>query len=448
MRYVARDQLHAQRIEARRIRLDSHQAANFAARLLQDRGQAGADETGGASDEATRHGVGRLMYRDLHRATTLRPMSVPSIIPVSTRREQREFLDLPWQLYRGDPNWVPPLRLEQKGLLGYRRHPFHQAATVQTFIARCGGETCGRVAAIVNNAHNEWHNDKLGFFGFFESIDDELVAQQLLDTAGQWLVDQGMTSVRGPTNPSINYEWGLLTDGFDSPPMFMMTYNRTYYPRLLEATGLTKAHDLYAYWGHVDMLGSMSKKHQMIDEGIRQRFGVKLRPLDRRRFRADVEMFLNLYNQALSATWGFVPLSAAEVHSLAGQLRHLIVPDLSVVAEVDGKPIGVIFGLLDYNGRIRQMDGRLFPLGFLKLLTKRSEIQRMRVISANVLPEYQNWGVGITLARGLIEPILKHGVKEVEFSWVLESNDLSRKTLEKAGAQCYKTYRLYEKQLA
>lgn len=374
-------------------------------------------------------------------------MSEPTIIPVSTRREQRDFIDLPWQLYQGDPNWIPPLRLEQKALLGLRPHPFYRTATAKTFIARCGGETCGRVAAIVNHAHNQWHNDKLGFFGFFESVDDEQVAKLLLDTAGEWLVDQGITAVRGPTNPSINYEWGLLIDGFDSPPMFMMTYNQNYYPQLIESAGFEKAHDLYAYWGHVNMLGSMSKKHQIVDEGIRERFGVEVRPLDRTRFRAEVEMFLDLYNQALSATWGFVPLSPAEVHSLAGQLRHLIVPDLTVVAEVDKRPIGVMFGLLDYNGRIREMNGRLFPLGFLKLITNRSKIKRMRVISANVLPEYQNWGVGISLARGLIEPILIHGIEEVEFSWVLESNDLSRKTLEKAGAKCYKTYRLYDKKI-
>ncbi len=387
------------------------------------------------------------MYRDLPWAFTLRPMAEVRIIPVSSRREQREFLDLPWQLYRGDANWVPPLRLEQQGLVGFRRHPFHQDSDTQAFIAQRDGETCGRVLAIVNHTHNRWHNDTLGFFGFFESIDDRNVSTSLFRAACEWLSERGMTEVRGPTNPSINYEWGLLTEGFDSPPMFMMTYNRTYYPELIEAAGFQKAHDLYAYWGHVDMLGSMSEKHRMIDEGIRERFGVKLRPLDRKRFRSDVNMFLHIYNQALSGTWGFVPLSEAEVHTLGGQLRHLIVPELTLVAEVDGKPIGVIFGLLDYNGRIREMDGRLFPFGFLKLLTRRKEIKRMRVVSANVLPEFQNWGVGITLARGLIDPVLKHGVEEAEFSWVLESNDLSRKTLEKAGAKRYKTYRLYQKEL-
>jgi len=368
------------------------------------------------------------------------------IVPVSTRREQREFLKLPWRLYAGDENWIPPLRLQQEKLLGYRHHAFYQQAKIQTFIAVRDGETCGRVAAIVNYAHNDWHKEKRGFFGFFESINDTQVSSPLFEAACDWLRQQGMTGVRGPTNPSINYEWGLQIEGFDSPPMFMTTYNLPYYARLIEAAGFAKTQDLYAFWGHVNMLGSMNKKHKLIDESIRERFGVTLRPLSTKNFVADVEMFLDIYNQALSATWGFVPLSTAEMKLLAGELKHLIVPDLSVVAEVEGKPIGVIFGLLDFNGRIREMDGRLFPFGFLKLLTRRNQIKRMRVISANVLPEYQNWGVGITLARGLIEPILRHGVEEVEFSWVLESNDLSRKTLEKAGAKRYKTHRLFDKE--
>ena len=386
-------------------------------------------------------------FRKQGQASTLRRMGTLEIIPVATRKQQRQFVDLPWSLYRDDPNWIPPLRLEQKKLLGYRRHAFHQQADMQTFLALRDGQPCGRIAAIANHAHNDWHNEKRGFFGFFESTDDSAVAGGLLATACDWLRERDMTVVRGPANPSINYEWGLLVDGFDDPPMFMMTYNKPYYGRLIEEAGFAKSHDLYAYWGHVDMLSSMSKKHAMIDEAIRERFGVTLRPLNRKKFRQEVEMFLDMYNQALSATWGFVPLSASEVHELATGLKHMIVPELSIVAEVEGKPIGVIFGLLDYNIKVKAINGRLFPFGWLKLLTGRRSIKRMRVVSANVIPEYQNWGVGITLARGLIEPVLKFGIQETEFSWVLESNDLSRKTLEKAGAKRYKSYRVYDRDL-
>ncbi len=370
------------------------------------------------------------------------------ILPVDNSRRERQFLDLPRRLYRGDPHWVEPLRFQQAELAGFRSHPFYQRAESQAFLAVAGGEVCGRIVAIDNRNYREWHRDETGFFGFFESIDDGVVARKLFDHASHWLAERGATVMRGPTNPSINYEWGLLVDGFETTPMLMTTYNRPYYAALVEGAGFTKAHDLYAYWGHTRMMGTLSPKHRQIDEAIRERFGVTLRKLDRRRFRAEVEMFLDIYNRALSGTWGFEPLSDAEIQRLAGELRHLIVPELTLIAEVAGEPIGVVFGLLDYNQIIRHLGGRLFPLGWLRLLTGKRHLRQVRVISANVIPEYQNWGVGITLARGLIEPFTQYGIEDVEFSWVLESNDLSRKTLEKGGARRYKTYRLYDRPIA
>lgn len=367
------------------------------------------------------------------------------ILPVDSGRRERQFLDLPRRLYRDDPNWVEPLRFQQAELAGFRPHPFYQKAESQAFLAVAGGEAVGRILAIDNHNYREWHRDATGFFGFFESIDDGDVAQRLFDRASEWLAERGATAMRGPTNPSINYEWGLLVEGFDVPPMFMTTYNKPYYQALFEQAGFTKAHDLYAYWGHTRMMGTLSPKHRQIDEAIRERFGVALRKLDRRRFRAEVETFLDIYNRALSGTWGFEPLSEAEIHRLAGELRHLIVPELTLIAEVGGEPIGVVFGLLDYNQIIRHLGGRLFPVGWLRLFTGKRRLKNVRVISANVIPEYQNWGVGITLARGLIEPFIEYGIEDVEFSWVLESNDLSRKTLEKGGATRSKTYRIYDR---
>lgn len=367
------------------------------------------------------------------------------ILPVDNRHRERQFLDLPRKIYRDDPHWVEPLRFQQAELAGFRHHPFYDEAHRQAFLAVRGGEVVGRIVAIDNPGYNRWHNERRGFFGFFESIDEAEVATALLGAASDWLRARGATSLRGPTNPSINYEWGLLVEGFDRPPMFMMTYNRPYYAALLEGAGMTGAHDLYAYWGHTSMMGSMSAKHRQVDEAIRERFGVTLRSLDRKQFRAEVEMFLDIYNRALGGTWGFQPLSAGEIHRLAGELRHLIVPELTIIAEAERKPIGVMFGLLDYNEVIRHLGGRLFPFGWLRLLAAKRRVRQLRIISANVLPEYQNWGVGITLARGLIEPLLKLGIENIEFSWVLESNDLSRKSLEKGGARRYKTYRLYDR---
>jgi GNAT superfamily N-acetyltransferase len=364
--------------------------------------------------------------------------------PARSRRERSEFLHFPWKLYRGDPNWIPPLRYSQQQLVGYKRHPFHDDAEVQTFVAYRQGAPCGRIAAIVNRGHNRQYREQRGFFGFFESIDDQDVANALFDAAQTWLADRGMQAMRGPTNPSLNYECGLLVEGFDSPPTFMMTYNPPYYGRLMETYGFSKVEDMYAFWGHVEMLSSLDHKLEFVVREATSRFNIVVRPMDKSRMAAEMQAFLKIYNESLVNTWGFVPMSAGEVRQMGVELKHLIVPDLAVVGEVDGKPIGVSFALLDYNPLIKEIDGRLFPFGFLKLLRGRRRIKRVRILSTNVLPEYQRWGVGLVLVNGLVPKVLDWGITEGEFSWVLESNHLSRRTLEKGGAKRTKTYRIYD----
>jgi len=374
-------------------------------------------------------------------------MSQLIVEPVVTRRQQEQFITLPWDLYQGDPNWVPPLLAEHWRLLGYRKHPFHEINSVRTFLATRGGKPVGRVAAIVNRAHNERYDEQRGFFGWFESIDEQEVTDKLFAAAGDWLRAQGMTAVRGPANPSLNYECGLLIDGFHSPPTFMMTYNKPYYGRLIEGAGFKKVTDMYAFWGHMEMLAQIDKKLFFIVNESKSRFNVTVRAMDRSRFRQEVEMFLRVYNESLVGTWGFAPLSAGEIDELAKGLKHLIVPELAMVAEVEGRPIGACFALLDYNPRIKQIDGRLFPLGFLKLISNKRAIKKMRVISINVVPEYQRWGLGVVLLAGLVKPLRAWGMHEVEFSWVVENNTLSRGSLEKGGAKLDKTYRMYDRDL-
>ncbi|TWT37379.1 hypothetical protein KOR34_23290 [Posidoniimonas corsicana] len=371
------------------------------------------------------------------------------VVPVSSGKQQKQFLNLPWEINREDPNWMPPLRQNQKLLSGFGKHPFYDAAESQAFLAVRDGRPVGRVLAIVNHAHNEFHDDKLGFFGFFESVDDAEVSGALLDAAAEWLRGKGMDSVRGPADPSINYEWGLLIDGFQTPPYFMMTHNLPYYERLFEDWGLAKSQDLYAFGGDISILKNLKdqKKLMRMDETIRERFGITVRPMDGKRFAQEVETFLRIYNEALTNTWGYVPMSRSELLHMAKDLKHLIVPELAIVAEVEGEPIGVMFGLLDYNPRIKKIDGKLFPFGFMRLLYNKRSIKRIRVVSTNVLPKYQGWGVGLVLALGMVYPGLEYGLEECEFSWVLETNDLSRKTLEKGGAPKYKTYRVYDRAL-
>ena len=364
--------------------------------------------------------------------------------PVDTRSEQKRFIRLPWRIYRDDPCWMPPLIMSQEELLGFRRHPFYERSRSRSFLASRGGVDVGRITAIVNAGHNERHHEQRGFFGFFECDDDRPAARALFGAARDWLHAQGMTNVRGPVNPSLNYECGLLIEGFDTPPFFMMTHNRPWYAGLVEDSGFRRIEDLYAFYGKPSMLSSLDSKLGSMVRGVQERFNVTVRPLDRRRFDDEVRMFLDIYNSSLGGTWGFVPLSASEVKHMAQSLKLLIVPELALVAEVDGKPIGSAFCLLDYNPRIKQINGRLFPFGFLRLLWNKRGIKRMRAISTNVVPEYQAWGVGLVLMAALVKPVLDWGMEEVEFSWVLESNHLSKRSLERGGAIVTKKYRIYQ----
>jgi hypothetical protein len=364
--------------------------------------------------------------------------------PVTTRRERELFLELPWMLYRHDPKFIPPLRLNQKEMVGYKKTPFYADAQSQTFLAFRDDVAVGRVAAILNHAHNRQHNEQRGFFGFFESTNDHRVAHGLLDAVRDWFAQRGITALRGPTNPSLNHECGLLIDGFHSPPTFMMTYNPPYYAELIESYGFRKAADMYAFFGTVDMLAKLDKKLAFIAEESARRFGVTVRPIDKSRFRAEIETFLRIYNESMVGTWGFVPIGAAEIRAMSASLKHLILPELALIAEAEGKPIGAVFGMPDYNPRIRDIDGRLFPFGFFKLVSRRRGFKKLRIISANVVPEYQMWGVGLVLLKSLVQPVLDSGITEAEFSWVLESNHLSRASLQKGGALLDKTYRLYD----
>ena len=364
--------------------------------------------------------------------------------PVESRRERKTFLELPWQLYRGDRNWVPPLRMNQKELVGFARHPFYRDAEAQTFLAFRDGVPCGRVLAILNHAHNWQHNERRGFFGFFESVDDQQVANGLFDAVRAWFTERKINKLRGPTNPSLNYECGLLIEGFNLPPTFMMTYNPSYYPQLIERYGFEKAHDLYAFWSPTEKVYHLDEKLGFVAQHAAERFHVEIRPLDKSRFKQEIGTFLDIYNKSLGSTWGFVPLSQAEIEHVSASLKHLIIPELALMGVIDGQPIGAVFAIPDYNPRIKEINGRLFPFGFLKLLNKRRKFRRFRVISANVLPEYQKWGIGLVLLKGTIPKIVESGLEEVEFSWVLESNNLSRKTLEKGGALREKTYRIYD----
>ncbi|MDA8697387.1 N-acetyltransferase [Rhodopirellula sp.] len=367
---------------------------------------------------------------------------------VETRRDQKAFLQLERDLYRDDPHWVPPIWQVRKELCGFKPHPFYQDAQCKAFIVELDGRVVGRVVAIINHGHNRLYKEKRGFFGFYECENHLNASNTLLSAAGQWLADQGMTDVRGPVHPSLNYEAGLLVDGFDSPPTFMIPHNLPYYEQLLTNFGFEKTQDLYSYRASVDLLDSLDPKLQFVIDEATKRFGVTCRPISKANFKKDVRVFLEIYNQSLQQTWGYVPMSVAEIDHQAKGLQFLIVPNLTSIAEIDGRPVGAGFGLLDFNPIIKKINGSLFPFGWFHLLTGKKKLDCVRIISTNVLPEYQKWGLGLVTLSRLTPEVLKHGIKVGEFSWVLESNSLSRGTIERGGVGRSKVHRLYDRTLS
>lgn len=370
-------------------------------------------------------------------------MSV-SVTAVQSRRDRRDFVDLPRRLYKHDPKWVPPIRSDLEQLVGWRHHAFYEHAESQAFVARKDGEVVGRILAIQNHAHIELHNDRVGFFGFFETVDDLEVTGALLDAARKWLGERGIERVRGPVNPSLHHECGLLVTGFDMEPYFMTPYNPAYYMRLLKRFGCHKAKDLLAYVFFAEDIPRMQSAYRNQWQVDEEASGITVRSYTRKTFERDLHTFLRLYNETLEGLWGTVPMTPAEMKDVVGALRWLLVPELVAFVERDGEPIGAAVGLLDYNPLLRRIDGRLFPFGFVQLMRRRREIKRARLIAMHIADDFQTSGLGGMLISSLLPAFQEWNFKEFEVSWTLEDNRQSRRSLETAGGQLYKRFRIYE----
>lgn len=378
--------------------------------------------------------------------TARRPQT--EVRPVRTSRDSRKFLDLPYHLYRGDAHWIAPLRMAQKDVLNTKRHPFYKTSDAETFLARRDGRVVGRIMAILNRAHNEFHNERAGFFGFFEAENDKQAAAALLDAARDWVRERGATVIRGPVNPSTNYECALLVEGFDLDPMVMMTYNPPYYAELLEAYGMTKAMDLYAYDIGVDYFNH-SNKLQRVAERLRKKSNLSVRPVNMKDFKNEVGIIRQVYNDAWSRNWGFVPMSEEEFDHLAKDLKQIVDPRVVLIAEqvIDGgKPraVGFLLAVPDINFALKKINGRLLPLGLLKLLWHSRKISSIRVITMGGILEFQNLGLGSIFLDEIYRRGPAAGFPTGEMSWVLENNVMMNRAAELIGGRRTKTYRIYE----
>ena len=367
-----------------------------------------------------------------------------------TRQDLKRFIDLPYRLHARDPVWVPPLRRDVDLLLSRSKNPFFEHAEAEYFLAERDGDVVGRVAAISNRLHNETHGDRVGFFGFFESIDDQDVAAALLDAAAKWCRERNHDVLRGPASFSVNDECGLLVDGFESPPTLMMPHNPRYYIELLEGAGFTKAKDLWVYQGgSEEQYVPVPERLARGTELIRQRQGITLRSLDMKNFQHEVERIKELYNAAWEKNWGFVPMTEHEIDHLAEQFKPVVIPEMVPMAEKDGKLIGFGIALPDLNVVFRRhRSGRLFPM-ILDLLwsLKMKRIRRARILLLGVLPEYRGKGIDAMLYHWIWT---KSGDRKIywgEAGWILEDNPAMNAGLEKMTFRVYKTYRLYDRPL-
>ena len=364
------------------------------------------------------------------------------------RRDLRRFVDLPYRLHARDPLWVPPLRRDVELLLSREKNPFFEHAEAEYLLAEHDGEVVGRIAAISNRLHNETHGDRVGFFGFFESVDDQAVADGLLRAAADWCRARGHDVLRGPASFSVNDECGLLVDGFDTPPTLMMPHNPRYYVTLLERAGFAKAMDLWVYQGgSEERYVPVPERLARGTELIRQRMGITLRPLDMKNFHGEVERIKELYNAAWEKNWGFVPMTDHEIDHLAEQFKPVVIPELVPIAERDGKVIGFGITLPDLNVVFRgNRSGRLFPM-VLKLLwaLKTRKIRRARILLLGVLPEYRGKGVDAMLYHWIWTKSGERGIYWGEAGWILEDNPAMNAGLEKMTFKVYKTYRLYDR---
>lgn len=367
-----------------------------------------------------------------------------SVTDVTSRRDRRAFVELPRTLYKGDAKWVPPIQGQMQDLVGWRPSAFYEHAQSQAFLAHRSGQVAGRIVAILNHGHIEHQNEAVGFFGFFESIDDSEVAGRLLDAARGWLKQHGMQAMRGPTSPSLHHECGLLVEGFETDPYFMTPYNHRYYPKLLAQYGCRKARDLLAYiFLAEDLPHAVAQNRRQYEQALR-REDINIRSYTSKTFDRDVKSFLEIYNRSLEGLWGTVPMTQAEMQETVGILKWLLVPELVACAEHRGQPIGMALGLLDYNPLIRQIDGRLLPFGLARLLRGRKQIRRVRLMSMHITEEFQRAGLGGVLLLALLPAFRKWGFTEFEIGWTLEDNKLTRQSLEDLGGHLYKRYRIFE----
>ena len=381
--------------------------------------------------------------------------SAVTVRPVEGGRDRTRFIDVPYDFYPGRyPKWVPPLRRDVKDTLDPSSNAFFEHGDMQLFLAEdASGAVVGRIAGIVNGMHLEKHEDATGFFGFFECVEEYAVAEALLDAAADWLRGQGLRRMRGPANPSLNDTAGLLVDGFDRAPSLLMPYNPPYHEGFLERYGLERAMTMWAYYLH-KKYAEYERLQRGVDLVKRRTPGLSLRTLNMDRLEEEVRTVRDIYNDAWSDNWGFVPMTEGELQQLADELKQIVDPEIVFFVEHEGTPVGFSVALPDVNQALRHVpDGRLFPYGVPSGLTTlflhmQYGIHECRMPLMGIRKDYQGKGLDSMLVLATIENGPANGYAACEMSWVLDTNDRLKNHVESLGAVVDKEYAMFEAPLS
>src|SRR3954449_8403185 len=368
--------------------------------------------------------------------------------PVRSRRDLMRFIKLPYRLYKGQPNWVPPLIYERKKHLDREKNPFFEHAEAEYFLAERDGEVVGRISAHIDRRLNEVQDNEWGLFGFFESIDDQEVADALFKTAEGWNRERGRERMVGPFDFSTNHECGLLVDGYELKPQILEFWHHPYYQGLFEKAGMAKAMDLYKYFLDVSDRAKVLPVVIELADKVESEHGVVVRNMRKKDFENEVRRFMEVYNGAWENNWGFVPLTDAELKAYARDLKPVLDERWAMIAEKDGETVGAGLTLPDYNQVLKHLNGRLLPLGWAKALWYRRKISDVRVFALGVKREYQHTGVAAGLYVEHYRMAAQTPQSGGETGWILESNEPMNKAMEMMGGKRVKRYRFYEKPLA
>ena len=368
------------------------------------------------------------------------------IVPVALEDKKliKQFIKFHYSIYDGDENWVAPLIFDYLERLNPKKNPYFHHSAVQPFLAYRDGRIVGRITAHENNNHVEYQKEKVGFFGFFECIDDQAVADALFGAASVWLSERDLETMRGPASFSVNGDpVALLIDGFDSPAVIGTSYNPEYYEGLVDKAGFAKAQDYYAY--HFDLAEKAFDKFKRLADRALKDPRLTVRSADMKNFPQEVENLKFLYNDALANNWGAVPMNDEEFEHFSGELKLAVDPEMTLIAEYDGKPIGLSLVFKDMNQAMKPAKGRLLPVGLFKILYMRNKCTRIRIPVLGVVEAFRNRGIDIIFYVKSMELGFRKGYRDAELSWILESNTMMNTILERLGMHLYKTYRIYDR---